>query len=256
MPLEKPVGSLLRSVIQFGDIPSVTWSKFKPGNLPPAVIEIWRFNLDSYFQRIPEMYGLLSNEEKAKSEKFRKEGDRQMFIASRASLRLIMSCYLNIEPREIRFSANKNKKPQLQNECNYGIHFNVSHSGPYILIAVSDEEIGVDIEFYKHLTILKSEMEHLFTRQEISFIASQNPPEDAFSKLWTRKEALLKGTSQGIIDNIKDLPCLNGTHVVNQSLLESCDDWSVYSFEAAEYCAASIAFKRLDKKVSFHEYDR
>lgn len=226
------------------------WSKAPPVSLTPGTIEIWRFNLNSYLDTIPELYELLDDEEKAKSAKFYKEQDRHMFIASKALLRSLLSGYLNIDPGKLSFSYGKNKKPYLQNS---GIHFNVSHSGQCILIAVCDEEVGIDVEYYRHMTIQKEDMYSIFTEAEIAFIAGHKLRNEAFHKLWTRKEALVKATSQGIPDNLKYIPCLNGTHLVNQRVLNCCASWTVYSFEADEYYAASVAFKGSDKKISFHK---
>ena len=244
-----PVDPHLKSVVQFGDLPPVFWSKAQPGQLSPGIIEIWRFNLESYLDNIQELYHLLNNEEKDRSAKFFNARDRNMFIASKALTRSLLSGYLNIDPRKISFSRGKNKKPYLQNS---DIHFNVSHSGQCILIAVCDNEVGIDVEYYKHMTIQKEDMDNIFTEAEISVIAGYNPSGEAFHKLWTRKEALLKGTSQGISDNLENIPCLNGTHLVNQRLLNSRANWSVYSFEVDDDYVASLAFKGSDKKITFN----
>ncbi|MGB4400869.1 MAG: 4'-phosphopantetheinyl transferase superfamily protein [Daejeonella sp.] len=246
--MDSPVNALLN--VECGDIPTVYWSNAQPGNLTPGMIEIWRFDLNSYIDTIPELYELLNDEEKAKSAKFYNEQDRHMFIASKALLKSLLSRYLNIEPGKLSFSFGKNKKPYIQNSF---IHFNVSHSGKCILIAVCDEEVGIDVEYYRHMTIQKEDMYNIFTEAEITFIAGHNPWNEIFHKLWTRKEALVKATSQGIPDDLKGIPCLNGTHLVNQRVLNSYASWTVYSFEADEYYAASVAFKGGDKKITFNK---
>lgn len=198
-------------------------------------------------------YDLLQSEEKTRSSRLAKKMDRLIFIGGRALLRILLGQYLKIDPREISFAYGLKKKPSLNNTCNSPIHFNVSHSGPYILIAVADEEVGIDVEYYKEADILKSDMDLLFSNAEVSFITNHNSPVEAYHKLWTRKEALLKGTSQGIIDKVRAVPCLNGIHPINPEVIKSRIDWSVYSFEADKFCTASVAYTGLNKKLAFGE---
>lgn len=251
--MEIPIDPLLQTQVRFKELPPVVWEKSSPADLIPGRVEIWRFNINLYLSYIQEFYDLLESEEKTRSSRLVKEIDRLIFIGGKALLRILLGKYLKINPREVSFAYSQKKKPSLKNACNSSIHFNVSHSGPYILIAVADEEVGIDVEYYEGAAFLKSDMDLLFSKAEVSFINNQHSPLQAYHKLWTRKEALLKGTSQGIIDGFRWVPSLNGTHAINSEVIKSCIDWSVYSFEADKFCTASVAYTGLNKKIIFNE---
>lgn len=78
--------------------------------------------------------------------------------------------------------------------------FNLSHSGDFVMLAISDTPIGCDIERL-HKAILSR---HVFHPNELSLLLSQ--PEgtarnQAFLRLWTAKEAFLKAIGTGIDAN-------------------------------------------------------
>ncbi len=253
--MENPVHEVLTSSVLFGENLQATWQKIRPRKIAPGTVEVWRFYLPSFLGDIREQYETLDPEEKIRAAGFHKEQDRQIFIAGKALLRFILGTYLNTDPRNLTFIRGTNKKPILKRPFNSDLNFNVSHSGQYILIAVCDEEVGVDVEKYESFKALKATMTYLFTKTEISFINDQASPLKTFYELWTRKEALLKAASIGIRDDIKYVPCLNGMHLIKQALLNSFDNWTVNSFYADDSYPASVAYCGTNKKVLFKELD-
>ena len=82
---------------------------------------------------------------------------------------------------------------------NYRVHFNASHSGNYTAVAVSDSEIGIDIESLREYS--PAVAKKYFTEGEIEYIsaAKQRQQRDRrFFELWTAKEAYLKMTGEGV----------------------------------------------------------
>ena len=75
--------------------------------------------------------------------------------------------------------------------------FNLSHSGDFVMLAISDTPVGCDIE-HLHKAILSH---HVFHPQELARLRSL-PEGDArnreFLRLWTAKEAFLKAIGTGI----------------------------------------------------------
>lgn len=93
---------------------------------------------------------------------------------------------------------NDTGKPFYEN----GPHFNVSHSGKYVVMAVSpDKEIGVDIEecVEKDLSIL----DRIFNEAEIKTLKEHAD----FYYLWCAKESLIKCMGSSI-NHIKEIPSL------------------------------------------------
>ena len=87
---------------------------------------------------------------------------------------------------------NEYGKPYLKGE---NIHFNLSHSGDYVLLAIDEFEVGVDIE--KISTIKQKVADKYFTLQENSWLKDNNENEN-FYYLWTGKESVIKAKGQGL----------------------------------------------------------
>lgn len=149
---------------------------------------------------------ILSTEEVAKSHRFLHQGDHNRYIISRISLRNILSKFITIPPADIIFSQYGNKKPSVA-----GIEFNLSHSNEYILIAISPTPIGIDIEYMKADFDFKILSNMSFGLNEKVHINEGNLPLLNFYAIWTRKEALLKASGEGLIDNLNEIDCLPET---------------------------------------------
>jgi len=90
----------------------------------------------------------------------------------------------------------QNGKPYLKNNT---IHFSISHSGDYVILATADNEVGVDIEkvnTYPEDNHFKEVATRFFTPQEYEWIL-QEKRNEAFYYIWTAKESIMKGTGLG-----------------------------------------------------------
>lgn len=83
------------------------------------------------------------------------------------------------------------------------IHFNLSHCRTAVACAVSRRPIGVDIESRRPVSDALAR--HVLNAEEYHAVATAEDREIAFLTLWTRKEALLKLTGEGIRGNLKDV---------------------------------------------------
>ncbi len=86
-------------------------------------------------------------------------------------------------------------KPYISNHEN--IHFNLSHSNEMVLCAISDMEIGVDIEYIDpeiDLTLAKN----YFHNKEYENIMNAKNKAEEFFKYWVLKESYMKYTGLGM----------------------------------------------------------
>ena len=83
------------------------------------------------------------------------------------------------------------------------IHFNLSHCREGVICAMSEQPIGVDIESIREYK--ESLVRYTMNDQEVRQILQAERPEVEFIRLWTMKEAVLKLTGQGIVDNMKEV---------------------------------------------------
>jgi 4'-phosphopantetheinyl transferase len=81
------------------------------------------------------------------------------------------------------------------------VHFNLSHSGKWALIAVSEgAEVGVDVENVRRPDDLPAVARRLFStgEQEALNRLTEEKYAQAFYRCWTRKEAVLKALGFGL----------------------------------------------------------
>ena len=76
------------------------------------------------------------------------------------------------------------------------ICFNLSHSGEYVALAVSEQEVGVDIQ--KQGEVREAIFPKVFTEQEIQGYQSAEDKTDYFFSLWSEKESYLKYVGVGL----------------------------------------------------------
>jgi len=168
---------------------------------PTRRVDVWRVRLDGPANAEP-MTGVLSPDEVARAGRFHFEQDRIRFTRCRSVLRGLLSGYLAIPAAEIRFEYQANGKPQLAVEQNpRALQFNVSHAAGMALIAVgSEHRLGVDIETIRTNVDTSALAERFFSTRERAGLRAL--PDDlrvpGFFACWTRKEAFLKATGDGL----------------------------------------------------------
>ena len=94
------------------------------------------------------------------------------------------------QPTLPSFSFNAYDKPEPID----GLHFNISHSGEWVVCAMSaDHDLGIDTE-YMNPDLTWSDFDDIFTKDEWQQVG-QNTAN--FYHLWTQKEAILKIAGTG-----------------------------------------------------------
>ena len=107
------------------------------------------------------------------------------------------------------FTYNEYGKPELDlraaNEagCTPKPYFSISHCKQAIAVAASNTPVGIDIETLRHPS--ESLIEKTMNEQERHQIAAAESPDNMFTALWTRKEAVLKYQGTGIIDDLHNV---------------------------------------------------
>lgn len=137
----------------------------------------------------------LSRKRKLEAEKRKNEKERQLFLAAEVLLNRSLE-YLHVEVSlPAAYGRNMYGKPYLlQNES---LKVNWSHSGEYVVCAVADREVGIDLQYAK-----KEPKEALVrkTLQPEELLFYENAREERkrlFYKYWTLKESYLKAIGTG-----------------------------------------------------------
>ena len=108
----------------------------------------------------------------------------------------ILKDYLKLS--KIEFSINQNNKPFL--ESHNHTYFNISHTKNHIIMAVADEEIGVDIEEIVEKKSLVKLAKRYFSDCEINELERSLDLVKDFYILWTLKESQVKRNSLAFKD--------------------------------------------------------
>lgn len=104
---------------------------------------------------------------------------------------------------EISFDYIHNDKPIIKEHPE--IHFNLSHCKTGILCVIDDQNpVGCDIESLSH-NIKNELISYCCNQDEQAEILRAESPQMVFIQLWTRKEAFIKYTGEGLKSDLKEL---------------------------------------------------
>ncbi len=107
-------------------------------------------------------------------------------------------------------------KPYFKNRP--GVYFNLSHSGEYAVCAMSDREVGVDIQEWRKLS-MDSMAKRFFDEKEMETWQNYNAETQKayFHSVWAAKEACVKCTGAGLSKDFRHLR----TDFVNGSITDT-----------------------------------
>lgn len=173
-----------------------------PLALPADEVQLWRADLEAIRADESRWQRVLSPDELTRASRFHSAGDRQRFVAARALLRIILAGYLTTNPKNLSFTYSQKEKPSLgPAHAGSDVMFNVSHSGGVALLAFArGREIGVDVEQVRRDFDLEAIARRFFSGSEQRELAALPAEEtaEAFFRCWTRKEAYIKATGDGL----------------------------------------------------------
>jgi 4'-phosphopantetheinyl transferase len=176
-----------------------------PWQAPPShvhldgrTVHLWRFRLDLPSTDISALKSLLTDDELARAERLIVPVKSRDFVVARGRMRQILSRYLDRTPSDIKFAYGEHGKPRLASDEN--LSFNLSHAGCWGLLGiVSGTEIGVDVEKMKPRLEFEKIADRFFSPAEVKSLEQYSPARSrrGFFRIWTRKEAFLKGQGFG-----------------------------------------------------------
>ena len=183
-------------------------------NLCDKQVHLWRFRLNLPPTEIVKMKHLLSDDERSRADRLIDPLKADQFMVARGRLRQILAQYTELMPHHIRFNYGEHGKPDLKNDTEHKLTFNLSHAGHWGVLAVTTgTDIGVDIETIDQKIDYEKIAADFFSPTEIDKL-KQYPPKRrrrAFYRIWTRKEASLKMLGSGFSS-----PLMNTQHSEGQ----------------------------------------
>ncbi|HVE17024.1 MAG TPA: 4'-phosphopantetheinyl transferase superfamily protein, partial [Chthoniobacterales bacterium] len=127
----------------------------------------------------------------------RREREKQL-------LKAVLGERLNSDPKGLKIEIAAGGKPFVN-----GCKFSISHSGAWLIVAVSDREIGVDIETRKALKDPMALATRFFSPADADYLKSarEDLREKFFLRQWVAKEAALKCAGTGISEHLHRAEC-------------------------------------------------
>ncbi len=141
-------------------------------------------------------YCLLSDECKEKTDQYKNIENKKRSLISQLLLGKALTDRKK-DPLVTIFEYGKYNKPYLKNETDF--FFNISHSYDYVILAVSDKEIGCDIEKIRKYDLKIAK--RFFTKNEYENIIGISDEEERrrmFFRYWTLKESFIKQNGRGL----------------------------------------------------------
>jgi 4'-phosphopantetheinyl transferase len=198
-------------------------------------IDLWIANAHDTTDSLTVYRHLLSQDELDRASHFKFDHLSDFYIFCRGTLRRILSRYLGIPGDTVRFRYGEMGKPFLETPTD--LQFNVSHSGDLFVCAVSSGMIiGVDVEEIRPIDDMTAIASHFFSPAEQRHLASLAEADrtHAFYECWTRKEAVIKATGEGVSRPLDSFEVAFGPATTPRLLRidnEPSPSWKMDSFE-------------------------
>jgi len=178
---------------------------------------------------------LLPPEELLRAGRYLHTADRLRFMVARMALRGVLSRWLGIPSAAIRLGVGPHKKPFLADDPT--LQFSLAHTREWVLLALAANSLGVDVEYVDPAFPFADILSASFSAAEQAVIVQTPEARQQFYQLWTRKEALVKATGQGLDDTLPTLPVLDGSHPS-----PTAQAWHIASFAVADDHLAALAY--------------
>lgn len=168
-------------------------------------------SLDLWLLRVPEVRSagldtaVLDTTERRRAAELAHPGDRIRFTAAHLALRRLLGTYLDVLPQEIRYGretcpccGGPHGRPTVLDAAR-PLHFSLSHRGDLVLMGTAVAPIGVDVDLVADPCSAAelATMLHPAEQAELEALPPARRPR-ALARLWTRKEAYLKGLGTGL----------------------------------------------------------
>jgi 4'-phosphopantetheinyl transferase len=208
--------------------------------LQESRIDLWQFSLE---HEVHAAFQLLNSDEKIRADRFYFNKHKRRFTTSRATLRIILSRYLNTAPERLEFTFNAQGKPAVTNSQK--LQFNLSHTGDTALLAVGKGfPLGVDIEQYSARPY-EGIARTLFSEHELMSLIKAPPSlkPALFFHVWAQKEAFIKACGLGLSYPTKEftVPTTFPTKQLVEDPLHNTT-WQLRSFMPQVACSGALCY--------------
>jgi 4'-phosphopantetheinyl transferase len=192
-------------------------------------------------------YKLVSDKRKEKIDFYRFDKDKKLSCGAYLLLQKVLDEEGIAKPE---FETGKYGKAYI---CNYeDIYFNLSHSGKIVCCAISDREIGVDVEYADPEIDLNIAKNYFYNSEYENIMKSANPSNEFF-RYWVLKESYMKYTGLGFNLDLNSFEIIIDDEI---KLKNDKNNIKFNLFDVGEYKLASSGhFKTKNLENYGHQFD-
>ncbi|UHA76229.1 4'-phosphopantetheinyl transferase superfamily protein [Paenibacillus sp. 481] len=139
---------------------------------------------------------LVTAEKRQRIKKYLRLEDAQRSLVADVLARQMLCEQLKASNKDLHFDTNAYGKPILRDVEH--VHFNVSHSGDWVVAAVNHLPVGIDVEHIQHIDL--GIAERFFSPAESVDLFRQpiKQRQTYFYSIWTLKESYIKAVGMGL----------------------------------------------------------
>jgi 4'-phosphopantetheinyl transferase len=174
------------------------------------MVEVIALNLTG-ISKLDHLIHLVTPAKQKKLSRIKDPASARQILASDLLARAVICDRLGWKNHQIEYCYNEFGKPALISREDF--HFNLSHAGDWVVMALSCSETGIDIE-----QVVPLDMEiarHFFSASEYQQLKKvpDHSKLDHFFQIWTLKESFTKMTGLGLSEDL------------NSFSIELCDNF-------------------------------
>lgn len=187
-----------------------------------------------------KLYSRATEQRKQRADRCRCREDALCCIGAGGLLRYAVKESLGRET----FTLDQNRwgKPFLPEAPDF--HFNLSHSGSWVVLAFGDSPVGIDVEKLDFTPGRRQVIRRHFAPEEQAYVL-ENPEEEGerFFRIWTAKESWLKYRGEGLTRPLASIQVL------------SLDPTPFFTFAPSAEYLATLCAGETPGKIEFPEVE-
>jgi len=181
------------------------------------MVELYAVNINNPINngQYRQLLSYVPENHRQRIERFCFEADKKRTLYGNVMSRYLVGKKLNQRRECIEFNYNSFGKPYIKEFPS--IQFNISHSGAWVVCAIGNQEVGVDIEEIKPTDMKIAQ--RFFTQNECRTITSVEEEKrlKMFYLIWTMKESYIKYIGKGLsiqLDSFEVVKTAEGFSIV------------------------------------------
>lgn len=123
------------------------------------------------------------------------------------ALRKEFNIDLNYEPR----AEGEHGKPFFSYRP--ALHYNISHSGDYVVCILADQEVGIDVQVHRKANYERM-LRRMVPEEQYAEIMAGADAEQKFFEQWVLREAYIKWTGDGLSRDLRTISMDEGSHML------------------------------------------